>query len=200
MKSIPNPQYEIFVAWLKRTKRPFSKWHNIAFRAAPLEFARVIKLLDGKGSFKFGGRWSSAGTFPAANLSTTQGAALDESNASFTYYKLPLADVRPRAVVGVRLRLDRVIDLTNPQGIRKQPWLHLQELLAEDWRKVNDAGHESQSQAFGRAAHDVGAEALLAPSVRVPGGVNLVYFPESVPSGKVEILGREELERWLRKR
>ena len=53
-------------------------------------------------------------------------------------------------------------------------------LLAEDWRKVNHAGHESLSQAFGCAAHDLGAEALLVPSARVPGGLNLVYFPESL--------------------
>ena len=201
MKLIPNPQYEIFVAELKKTKRCFSKWHDVAFRAAPLEFARIVKLLDGKGSFKFGGRWSAAGTFLAVNLSTTQDAALSESNANFTYYKLPLTAVKPRAVVGVQLKLGKVIDLTNPQGVRKQPWLRLEELLAEDWRKVNDAGHESHSQAFGRAAHDVGAEGLLAPSAQVRSGVNLVYFPESVLGpGKVEILGREELERWLKKR
>lgn len=79
--------------------------------------------------------------------------------------------------------------------------MHLVELLAEDWRKVNDAGHESQSQAFGRAAHDVGAQGILAPSARVPDGINLVYFPESVlGAGSGEILGREELERWLKKR
>ncbi len=201
VKLIPNPQYEIFIAELKRTKRRFSKWHGIVFRVAPLEYARITKLLDGKGSFKFGGRWSAAGTFPAVNLSTTQNAALDESNANFSYYKLPLTDVQPQAVVGVRIKLGKVIDLTNPQGIRKQPWLHLAELLAEDWRKVNDAGHESQSQAFGRAAHDVDAEGLLAPSARVPDGLNLVYFPESVLGlGKIEILGRDELERWLKKR
>ena len=94
-----------------------------------------------------------------------------------------------------------MIDLTNPNGIRKQLWLQLDELLAEDWRKVNDTGHESQSQAFGRAAHDTGAEAILATSVRAASGVNLVYFPESVLGpGKVQILGQEELERWLKKR
>ena len=75
------------------------------------------------------------------------------------------------------------------------------ELLAEDWRQINDAGHESQSQAFGRATHDVGAEALLAPSARIRGGVNLVYFPESVISSSgIEILGEDELARWLKKR
>jgi len=135
------------------------------------------------------------------NLSTTRDAALGESNASFSYYKLPMTDIQPQAIVGVRLKLGKVINLTNAHGMRRQSWLHLDELLAEDWRKVNDAGHESQSQAFGRAAHDTGAEGLLSPSARVVGGINLVYFPESVVgSGKVEILGRDELERWLKKR
>lgn len=201
MKLIPNPQYEIFVAELKKTKRRFSKWNGIVFRVAPLEFARVVRLLDGKGSFKFGGRWSAAGTFPSVNLSTTQDAALSESNAGFSYYRLPMTHMQPQAVVGVRLKLGKIVDLTKPHGIRKQLWLHLEELLAEDWRKINDAGHESQSQTFGRAAHDIGAEGILAPSARVPDAVNLVYFPESIfGAGKVEILGREELERWLKKR
>jgi RES domain-containing protein len=201
VKLISNPRYDIFVEELRKTKRCFSKWNGIAFRAAPLEFARLVKLLDGKGSFRFGGRWSAAGTFPAVNLSTTEDAALNEGSASFSYYKLPMTDVQPQAIVGVRLKLGKMIDLTNSHGIRKQSRLHLKELLTEDWRKINDAGHESQGQAFGRAVHDVDAEGLLAPSARVPGGVNLVYFPESVLGpGKVEILGREELERWFKKR
>ena len=62
------------------------------------------------------------------------------------------------------------------------------------WHKVNDAKHESQSQAFGRAAHDIGAEALLVPSARVAGGMNLVYFPQSLGRGsKVEIFGENDL-------
>lgn len=201
MKLISNPRYDIFFQELKQTKRYFSKWRGIAFRAAPLEFVRIVRLLDGKGSFRFGGRWSAAGTFPAVNLSTTEDAALNEGGASFAYYRLPLAEIKPRVIVGVRLKLGRVIDLTNPIGIDKQPWLHLDELLAEDWRKINDGGHESQGQAFGRAAHDVGTEGLLTPSARVADGVNLVYFPESVLNrSRVEILGQEELERWLKKR
>jgi RES domain-containing protein len=201
VKVKPNPLYAIFIAELKKTKRRFSKWQGITFRAAPLEFARIVKLLDGKGSLKFGGRWSAAGTFRAVNLSTTQETAVGESNVNFAYYKLPLRDTGPRVIVGVRLKLGKVVDLTDPNGIRKQIWLRLDELLAEDWRKVNDTGHESQSQAFGRAAHDTGAEAILASSVRSASGVNLVYFPESVlGSGKVEILGQGELERWLKKK
>jgi len=185
----PNPQYDIYVAELKKAKRRFSKWCGLAFRAAPLEFARMVKLLDGKGSLKFGGRWSAAGTFRAVNLSTTQATAIAESGANFKYYKLTLKDVAPRVIVGIRLKLGKVIDLTKANWLGSQPWLKLDELLAEDWRKTNQAGRESRSQAFGRAAHDSGAEAILTPSAMVPGGINLVYFPESVLGpGKVEIL------------
>ena len=77
----------------------------------------------------------------------------------------------------------------------------LEELLAEDWRKVNDTSHEAQSQALGRAAHDAGAEGVLAPSARVPGGINIVYFPDSLADRSlVEIFGEQELLRWLKKR
>ncbi len=199
MKVRANPRYELFHAELKRLKRRFSKWQGVAFRAAPLEFSRLETLLDGKGSLRAGGRWSAAGTFRAVNLSTTQEVAVKEGSANFTYYNFALSDVRPRLLVGVRFKLGRVIDLTATDGIQSLKSIHLTELLAEDWRKVNDSGHESQSQALGRAVHDIGAEGLLAPSVRVPGGVNLVYFPESVlGKGKVEILGEAELGRWLK--
>lgn len=100
----------------------------------------------------------------AVNLSVTQETAIKESGANFTYYNFAPSDVRPKILVGVRLKLRKVIDLTNLEGVGQQPWLRLDELLAEDWRNVNDAGHESQSRALGRAAHDLGAEGLLVPS------------------------------------
>ena len=43
-------------------------------------------------------------------------------------------------------------------------------------------------------------EALLVPSARVAGGMNLVYFPQSLARGtQVEILGEKDLNRWLKK-
>jgi RES domain-containing protein len=197
----PNPCYDSFVAQLKKAKRRFVKWEGIAFRSTPLEFARIAKLLDGRGSLKFGGRWSAAGTFRAVNMSLTQETAVKESSANFTYYNFAADDVRPKVLIAVRLKLRKVIDITNPKGIRKQTWLQFEELISEDWRKVNDTGKEAQTQAFGRAAHDIGAEALLVSSARVQGGLNLIYFPESVLGhGRIAILGKDELERWLKKR
>src|SRR2546422_881505 len=120
MKVKPNPCYEVFLAELKKTKRRFSKWQAIAFRAAPLEFARLAKLLDGKGSLELGGRWSAAETFRAVNLSITQETAVKEGSANFTYYNFALSDVSPKVLVGVRFKLGKVIDLTSPRGLQAQ--------------------------------------------------------------------------------
>ena len=201
MKVAPNPRYEAFLAELKAKKSRFSRWQGIAFRATPLEFARLAKLLNGAGALRFGCRWSAAATFRSVNLSLTQETALKESGANFTYYNFAPADVRPKVLVGVRLELTKVVDLTTPRVFGKRLETQMNELLHDDWRKINDGGHESQSEALGRAIHDVGAEALLAPSARVKGGVNLVFFPESLAeSAGVEILGHDELQRWLKKR
>ena len=201
MKPAPNPRYITFLAELKNLKHPFSQWAGLLFRASGLPYAQAAKLLDGKDSLTHGGRWFAAGTFPAVNLSTSQETAIAESGASFTYYNFAPSDVRPKVIVAVRATFSNVLDLVAPKGLRTKPWLELDKLLAEDWHKVNDAGHESQSQAFGRAAHAIGAEALLVPSARVAGGMNLVYFPQSLARGsEVEILGENDLNRWLKKR
>jgi RES domain-containing protein len=201
MKPAPNPRYDVFLSELKSIPRPFSKWRGLLFRASCLPYARTTKLLDGKGSLVHGGRWSAAGTFQAVNLSTAQETAIAESAATFTYYNFAPSDVRPKIVVAVRVRFSSVLDLVAPKGLRAKTWLELDKLLAEDWHKVNDAKHESLSQAFGRAAHALGAEGLLVPSARVPGGMNLVYFPQSLAAGSMaKILGQTELDRWLKKR
>jgi len=201
MKLVPNPRYSVFLAGLKNVKRPFSEWKGFLFRASPLAYAQTAKLLNGEGSFALGGRWSAAGTFLAVNTSTDQRTCLAESGASFTYYNWAPSDVRPKIVVAARAHFRKVIDLVSPRGLGTKPWLELDKILAEDWHKVNDANHEAQSQAFGRAAHDIGAEALLVPSVRVRGGVNLVYFPQSlVARSKVDLLGEDDLNRWIKKK
>lgn len=201
MKLTPNPRYNVFLAELKKVKKPFSAWTGLLFRASPLPYCQTAKLLSGHGSFAHGGRWSAAGTFPAVNTSTDQQTCLAESSASFTYYNWAPSDVRPKIVVAVRVSFVKVLNLVSTDGFRSLPWLELDKLLAEDWHKVNDANHEAQSQAFGRAAHDMGAEAILVPSARVRGGVNLVYFPKSLTArSKVELLGEEELNKWIKKK
>jgi hypothetical protein len=70
--------------------------------------------------------------------------------------------------------------------------LNLEELLSEDWRKINGEQKESRSQALGRAVADLG-EGILAPS-RIRRGKNLVIFPRSLrPGSQVEVLGEKDL-------
>jgi hypothetical protein len=109
--------------------------------------------------------------------------------------------VNPKIVVGMHVKLSKVIDLTKLKRSKIAGDFWLDELLAEDWRKLNSAGQESQSQAFGRAAHDLGAEAVIAPSARLPGEKNLIFFPESILGYQsVQIIGKAEMEKWLKKR
>ena len=95
-------------------------------------------------------------------------------------------------VVGIRVSLQAVLDLTNPANVPKQ--LNLEELLSEDWRKMNGEHRESRSQAFGRVVADLG-EGILAPS-RIRTGENLVIYPRSLrPESRIEVLGEEDLPR-----
>lgn len=201
MKLTPSSSFEPFLAELRGLERPFSKWKGLLFRASPLPYANALKLLNGLGSYRHGGRWSAAGTFPANNLSLSPETALKESGANFSYYNFVPSDVRPKVVVAIRARFSRVLDLVAPASIAKSDWLQLDRMLSEDWREANDHGSESTTQAFGRAAQLIGTEALLIPSARIKSAANLVYFPDSLlRSSKVEIMGEEELGRWLKKR
>jgi hypothetical protein len=56
MKIKLNPRFDVFVAELQKFKRHYCKWRGNAFRAAPLEFSRLTKLLDGRGNLQMGGR------------------------------------------------------------------------------------------------------------------------------------------------
>jgi RES domain-containing protein len=134
-------------------------------------------MFSGRGSLQFGGRWNAPGTFRAVYASTALEVATAESLAYYRYYGFRDEDAMPRTMQAIDIKLHKVFDLTNPVIQRKLriPWKQMQ---AEDWRKLQDAGKESLSQALGRAIFDVGMEGLVAPSAQVPSGINIVFFPE----------------------
>jgi hypothetical protein len=93
-------------------------------------------------------------------------------------------------VVGIRVSLQAVLDLTNPAGLLHQ--LDLEELLSEDWRKMNGEQKESRSQALGRVVVGLG-KGMLTPS-RVWNGKNLVIYPRSLkPGSQIKVLGEADL-------
>ena len=147
----------------------------------------------GQGSFLHGGRWNARGSFRAVYGSTEDTVAVAESRATAEYLSIPMPFPTPRLLVAIALALEAVLDLTL-EDVRGT--LELRELAAEDWRKTQETGTESLTQAIGRAVFEEGGEGLLVPSARVEGGVNVVYLPENLrANSSVAVLDAEKLNR-----
>lgn len=78
--------------------------------------------------------------------------------------------------MALEVSLARVLDLASAEvldllGVSKE------ELRKEDWRKVQEQGCESLTQALGRAAFQAKGEGLRTFSARVPKAINVAYFP-----------------------
>jgi hypothetical protein len=96
---------------------------------------------------------------------------------------------------GIEWNLSRVADLT--QGDLPS-WLKLADWMKENFSRINDGGFETLCQAFGRAARNAGAAALICPSARVPEGINLVVFRDRLrATDSMRLLGEGELNKYL---
>jgi RES domain-containing protein len=184
----PNPLYNHLHAILPQEL--FGSWSGVIFRSVSPRYARPPDLVSGYGSYRAGGRWNAPGIY-AIYGSIEPGLAADESfNFLLQHFGWQNRDVPPRMVVAIRVSLQAVLDLTNPAGALDQS--SLEELLSEDWRKMNGEKRESRSQALGRAVADLG-EGILAPS-HIRMGNNLVLYPRSLkPGSKIEVLGEQDL-------
>jgi RES domain-containing protein len=170
-------------------------WKGAAYRATTLDYPSPKSILLGQGSFLHGGRWNAIGSFRAVYGSTKDTVAVAESRATADYAHVPLPFRTPRLLVAIELSLQAVLDLTAADA-RATLGIILEELKAEDWRKVQAEGVESFTQTIGRAVFTNGGEGLLVPSARVVFGVNVIYFPENHrEASSVAVLEAEKLDR-----
>lgn len=171
-------------------------WKGLAYRCAGLEYASANKLISGEGTRQYGARWMAPGVERVVHLSTAETTALRENRNHFVRYGLDSAKPEPRVLVAVELRVTNLLDLFRFDAL--QTGLTVERMLEEDWEGLNDRGEESLSQVLGRAAFDLGCEAILTPSARVRRGRNLVVFPENLaPESRFEIAHEVVLKRWL---
>ena len=186
----PNPLYDHSRGILHQEL--FGSWSGVIFRSVSPRYARAADIISGSGSYCAGGRWNAPGIY-AIYGSIEPGLAADESfNFLLQHFGWQNRDIPPRMVVGIRVSLQAVLDLTNPANVPDQ--LNLEELLREDWRKMNGEQKESRSQALGRVVADLG-EGILTPS-RIRMGKNLVIYPRSLrPGSRIEVLGDAHLPR-----
>lgn len=190
-----NPRYAEFVYRIGKISPKPAPWTGVTFRSVELEYAAPKQILSGEGSFKFGGRWNAPEIFPVIYSSTQPGTAVGEAFQLAADYELTPDDLKPRITCGIEWDLLSVLDLVDAN---LPGWLDLAEWMLEDFSRINDIGFETLCQAFGRAARNSGISAILCPSARVAGAVNLVMFRDRLRRGEtMRLLGEEELEKHL---
>ena len=190
-----HPRFETLRQRLEEAPELLRPWNGAVYRVTTLDYPSPKSILLGQGSFLHGGRWNAIGSFRAVYGSTEDTVAVAESRATADYAQVSWPFRTPRLLVAIELSLQAMLDLT-AASIRAKLGLALDELREEDWRKVQEEGRESFTQAIGRAAFANGGEGLLVPSARVAAGVNVVYFPENRrATSRVTVLEAEKLDR-----
>ena len=137
----PNPLRDHFRGILNEGF--FVSWSGVIFRSVSPRYARAADIVSGYGSYRAGGRWNVPGIY-AIYGSIEPGLAADESfNFLLQHFGWQNRDIPPRMMVAIRVSLQAVLDLTNPASMPHQ--LKLEELLGENWRKMNGEQKESRS-------------------------------------------------------
>ena len=187
----PNPAFEQFSRRIKETL--FRPWKGTIYRVTTLKYRDPRIILFGEGSYRNGGRWNAIESFRAVYGSTEATVALAEQQANATYANLPYPFREPRLIVALDIELSRVIDLTVDATLEALAIMD-EELQREDWRKVQEQGFESFTQALGRAVFAAKGEGLVARSARVENGINVAYFPENkAGNSKVRLWEAQQL-------
>ena len=194
MKVTAHPEFDGLRRRIKLQPQPFRPWAGAVYRVTTLNYPDPKSILLGEGSFLYGGRWNAIGSFRVVYGSTEDTVAVAESRANAEYAGMPYPFRTPRLLITIELSLRRVLDLSSEQ-VRSDLNVSL-EILNQDWRKIQDQGQESFTQTLGRAVFENGGEGLLVPSARVPGSINVIYFPENKQRGSVaRVYESEKLDR-----
>ena len=195
MKVAGHIRFEAIGERLREDPQLLRPWSGPACRVTTLDYPTAKSILLGQGSFLYGGRWNAIGSFRAVYGSTEDTVAVAESCATADYANVPVPFRAPRLLVAIDFSLQAVLNLCAPDVLQRLG-VNAHDLRTEDWRKVQELGVESLTQAIGRAVFANGGEGLLVPSARVNGGVNVVYFPENRrPGSRAQVLESEKLDR-----
>lgn len=134
----------------------------VGFRNVGQPYANSRDALSTRGSFEYGGRYNVARDFGVLYLSCDLHTCVGELERAARREGVEVAEKLPRTVMGIKVKLTKVLDLTDARVLRR---LGLsRKILSTDWMKENSDGRDAPTQVIGRAAKTVGFEALLVPS------------------------------------
>jgi RES domain-containing protein len=194
----PHPDFDELVAKAGRLLAGSQAFRGVVYRVTGPKYLAPKDIIAGIGAMKAGGRWSPVGGFRAVYAATTPETTTSEALARNRYFGIPDYDALPNVMVALDVSVERLLDLTAP-ATRRGLGVSLTVLLRTDWRKEQDAGREALTQSIGRAAYEARFQGLLVPSTAVPGGVNVVVFPERLTgAGKLRVRNPDVLNRLVR--
>jgi RES domain-containing protein len=197
----PHARFDDLLARCTKLAESWTGWRGKAFREAEIEYGKPDLQLNGGGAWDHGGRFNVPGT-PAVYAALDPVTATAESVGNVREYGWPEAAVSKLTNlsylrVTVSFILHHVLDLRDA-GTRRRLGVTLTE-MDEPWRLSRLRHKESLTQAIGRAAHQLGYEAVIFNSARSKQGMNLVYFPTNLQKGsKAEVPDADNLRRALK--
>jgi RES domain-containing protein len=182
MKVKEHPQFLRLELAMKDATRHLLNWEGVAYRSAPPKWAAGRDMLTGAGSMKAGARFNAAGSFPMVYSSTTPELAMIESLAFQRRAGLPVDRALPLVFKAIRIKVERLLDLTDAAVLGALS-VSANQLLIEPWWLARLQSEESLTQAVGRAAHANQVQALRVASAHsVAHGHNILVFPDHISS------------------
>ena len=191
---VPHGRFEEILAAVGDLKDQARPWNGMGFRFAAVSHAAPGKILSGRGSQEYGGRWNAAGTFPAVYCSLLPETAVSESMNRFRRSGLKPLSPLPGVLVSIEIKLHKVLDLSQP-GDRMALDPFLAKAKKENWQKLQDQGREAFGHAIGRAVWQLGLEGILFSSVVVQDGGNLCIYPDNLHSKSMLRIENESILR-----
>jgi RES domain-containing protein len=189
--SPPAPTLEQLKSRLGDLLSADATFAGTAYRSSTPEYAKENDLVTGEGAKLRGGRWNPIG-IAMIYASLTPEIAMAETLAHNRYFGIPIEDAMPRTFVAIEARFNAVIDF-RLGSVRQRLQISLDRILSVDWRKEVRAGRQPITQLIGKAAFEVGVEAMIVPSAATAGH-NLVAFPGSLrPGSEIRVLNANQL-------
>ncbi|MGH7452287.1 MAG: RES family NAD+ phosphorylase [bacterium] len=137
---------------------------GVCFRNVSLQFANMRDVLSAQGSINRGGRFNFKGAFEVLYLSCDLHTCFEEATKSWQRPGFEVAMTLPCTVVGVEVKLSRVLDLTDG-AVRRRLGITKANLIAPNWARTQRIDKlEAFTQQIGRLAREAGFEAILVPS------------------------------------
>jgi hypothetical protein len=146
-----SAQGEARTSLLARCERVLMPWAGVVYRSASVGYATAMISCRARAPGKAGRGGLLRGAWPRSIPGWSRRRRWRKPSIAITS---PIETALPRVLVSLRVVLQRVLNLADPQG-RRCLGVTRAQLVGEDWRAANQEGRETRTQAIGRLACEV---------------------------------------------